>query len=235
MRFIAGLAVAATMTLCLSLGSAHADRRVAAVTGKNTHTNLPGDRQIKTAESLKADEHFQPTSLQGHAVLLLEEVRAPVIRVEGTVSWRFDPSKGTKGAVYAVVDFPQRALKMQITFEPNTDQSLRASHTAEVNFITEADSPGGGVETMANIVMKASEDEVGAPSLSGSVVPVTNGVFLVGLTESMRVGNLQLLKNRSWFEIPVTFATRHRRALIAFEKGASGEHALNEAFSEWGD
>lgn len=228
MRFIVGLA-AASMALCLGLGTAHADRREAPVTEKSPQSNPPGDRQIRTAEWLKPDQRFEPTFVQERAVVLVNET--PPKKFAGKVGWRFDPSKGV---VYAALDFPELNLKVHITFEPNTDQSLPASHTAEVNFITQPDSPGGGVAGMGNIAMKSKEDEVGVPPLAGSVVAVTNGIFLIGLTKSMRQGNLELLKNRAWFQIPITFATR-QRALISFEKGASGNQVLNDAFAKWGD
>ena len=45
--------------------------------------------------------------------------------------------------------------------------------------------------------------------------------------------NLQLLKERSWFDIPMVYAT-NRRAILAMEKGTPGERAFNEAFAAWG-
>jgi hypothetical protein len=71
--------------------------------------------------------------------------------------------------------------------------------------------------------------------LNGLAVKVTSGFFLLGLsakeTETQR--NLELLKERSWFDIPVVY-NNGRRAIIAVEKGASGERALAEAFKAWG-
>jgi len=194
----------------------------------------PVDKQHEQASKpQKETERFEGKLVQERAVLLLEDVQ--VQKVEGTVSWRFEPGNSpSEGVVHAVIDFPERKLKVQLKLERNTEPSLPASHTAELSFITPPDSPSGGVEGMGNIVMKTSEDEVGAPSLAGSVVSVTSGLFLVGLTESMRTGNLQLIKNRAWLEIPITFANK-QRALISIEKGASGDRVLNEAFAKWGD
>src|SRR6185312_5911161 len=60
--------------------------------------------------------------------------------------------------------------------------------------------------------------------------------FLVGLSnvDADRVRNLQLLKERSWFDLPLVYANQ-RRAIIAIEKGAPGERAFNEAFAAWGE
>jgi hypothetical protein len=67
-------------------------------------------------------------------------------------------------------------------------------------------------------------------------VKVTDGFFLVGLSnvDADRARNLQLLKERSWFDIPLVYANQ-RRAIIAIEKGAPGERAFNEAFAAWGE
>jgi len=176
------------------------------------------------------------SAAEERAVLLVEDVQVKptqVKKVEGTVKWRFERgSSPSEGVVHAVVEFPK--LKLQLKFERNTEASLPASHTAELNFATPPDAPGGGVEGMGSIVLKTSENEVGAPALESSTVSVVYGLFLVGLTESKRDGNLQLLKNRPWFEIPITFANK-QRALLSFEKGESGARVLNEAFAAWGD
>ena len=49
-----------------------------------------------------------------------------------------------------------------------------------------------------------------------------------------RQRNLQLLKERSWFDVPLVYVNQ-RRAIIAIEKGAPGERAFNEAFATWGE
>jgi hypothetical protein len=49
-----------------------------------------------------------------------------------------------------------------------------------------------------------------------------------------RARNLQLLKERSWFDVPLVYVNQ-RRAIIAIEKGAPGERAFNEAFAAWGE
>ena len=63
-----------------------------------------------------------------------------------------------------------------------------------------------------------------------------DGFFLVGLSnvDSERTRNLQLLKERSWFDVPLVYSNQ-RRAIIAIEKGAPGERAFNEAFAAWGE
>jgi hypothetical protein len=81
--------------------------------------------------------------------------------------------------------------------------------------------------------VKASEQARGTP-LAGLAVKVTDGFFLVGLSnvESDRVRNIQLLKERPWFDIPLVY-TNQRRGIIAIEKGAPGERAFTDAFAAW--
>ena len=45
--------------------------------------------------------------------------------------------------------------------------------------------------------------------------------------------NLQLLKERGWFDIPIVY-NNGRRAILAVEKGTPGERAFEEAFKAWG-
>jgi hypothetical protein len=81
--------------------------------------------------------------------------------------------------------------------------------------------------------MKASEQTRGVP-LAGLAVKVTNGFFLIGLsnTEGDRERNVQMLKERQWFDIPVVYAN-NRRAILAVEKGTPGERVFAEAFAAW--
>ena len=75
-----------------------------------------------------------------------------------------------------------------------------------------------------------------AGSLAGLAVKVTDGFFLVGLSnvDADRARNIQLLKERSWFDVPLVYSNQ-RRAIIAIEKGAPGERAFNDAFAQWGE
>ncbi len=158
----------------------------------------------------------------------------------GSVIWRTEPIKASGNqkadiAVRADIEIPDRKFKMTISFRRNTDSSLPASHTAELTFILPQDFTGGGVGNVPGILMKSNEQARGTP-LSALAVKVTDGFFLVGLSnvDSERARNLQLLKERSWFDIPLVYVNQ-RRAIIAIEKGAPGERAFNDAFAQWGE
>jgi hypothetical protein len=158
----------------------------------------------------------------------------------GSVIWRTEQIKAAAGqkadiAVRADIDIPDRKFKMTMSFRRNTDTSLPASHTAELTFILPPDFTGGGVGNVPGILMKSNEQARGTP-LAGLAVKVTDGFFLVGLSnvDADRGRNLQLLKERSWFDVPLVYVNQ-RRAIIAIEKGAPGERAFNEAFAAWGE
>jgi hypothetical protein len=83
-------------------------------------------------------------------------------------------------------------------------------------------------------LMKSDEAARGAP-LAGLAVKVTNGFFLDGLSNvaSDRERNLQMLLERAWFDIPVVYANQ-RRAILAINKGSSGERVFKTVFTAWG-
>ena len=158
----------------------------------------------------------------------------------GSVIWRTEQIKASGNqkadiAVRADVEIPDRKFKMTMSFRRNTDTSLPASHTAELTFVLPQDFTGGGVGNVPGILMKSNEQARGAP-LAGQSVKVTDGFFLVALsnTDTDRARNMPLLKERSWFDIPLVYVNQ-RRAIIAIEKGAPGERAFNEAFMAWGE
>ena len=158
----------------------------------------------------------------------------------GTVVWRTEPIKAAAGqpadiAVRADIEIPDRKFKMTMSFRRNTDTSLPASHTAELTFILPPDFDGGGVANVPGILMKSNEQARGTP-LAGLAVKVTDGFFLVGLSnvDADRSRNIQLLKERSWFDVPLVYVNQ-RRAIIAIEKGPPGERAFNDAFAAWGE
>jgi hypothetical protein len=157
----------------------------------------------------------------------------------GQVVWHTDQVGGSNGqpsdiAIRADIDIPDRKFKMTFLIRRNNDSSLPASHTAELTFILPPDFAGGGIDNVPGVLMKSNEQARGTP-LAGLAVKVTDGFFLIGLSnvDADRARNIQLLKERSWFDIPLVY-TDKRRAIIAMEKGAPGERAFNDAFTAWG-
>jgi hypothetical protein len=155
----------------------------------------------------------------------------------GTVIWRTEtvspgPGQPPDIGLRAEVQIPDRNMSVVVTIRRNPDKNLPASHTIEVQFSTPND-PFGGVASSPGMRLKSSETAQGLP-LVGLVVKVMPGFFLIGLSavDTDREQNLQLLRERSWFDIPFVY-NNGRRAVLAFEKGTPGERAVNEALATW--
>ena len=160
-------------------------------------------------------------------------------RYVGSAIWRTEtvspgPGLAPELAVRADIEIPERKLRMTWSLRRNTDKALPASHTIEILFTLPADFPEGGISNVPGVLMKQNEQARGVP-LAGLAVKVTNGYFLIGLSavdvDVQR--NVQLLKERDWFDIPVVYTTG-KRAILAMEKGTPGTRAFEEAFRAWG-
>lgn len=161
-------------------------------------------------------------------------------RFVGTAIWRTEqvaagPGQAGDVVVRADIEIPEPKIAVKWSLRRNTDKALPASHTIEIVFSSAADSPNGAIANIPGILMKQAEQTRGAP-LAGLAVKVTNGFFLIGLSsaEADVQRNIQLLKERSWFDVPVVYANG-RRAILAIEKGAAGDRAFAEAFAAWGE
>lgn len=160
-------------------------------------------------------------------------------RFVGTAVWRTETVSPGAGqppelAIRADFEIPERNITASMSIRRNSDQALPASHTIELMFNIPADFPFGGISNVPTVLMKQAEQARGAP-LAGLVVKVTPTFFLVGLQsgEGEAAHNIELLKDRPWFDIPIVY-TNGRRAILAVEKGTPGERAFAEAFKAWG-
>jgi hypothetical protein len=153
----------------------------------------------------------------------------------GTVSWRTEADENASPGllVRGLIEVPDRGLKMLLTFRRNADPALPASHTIELLFEVPAGFQPGGIANVPGILMKASEPARGMP-LAGASARVTNGYFLVGLSsaEVDRKRNLQLLRERSWIDVPILYDS-NRRAILTVDKGVPGELAFEQALASW--
>jgi hypothetical protein len=160
-------------------------------------------------------------------------------RFAGSVVWRTEtvspgPGLAPELVVRADIAIPERHMNVTWSLRRNTDKALPASHTIEIMFNLPADFPGGGISNVPGILMKDSEEVRGMP-LAGLAVKVTNGFFLIGLNaaDDDMQRNLQLLKERSWFDVLIVY-NNGSRAILTLEKGPPGDHAFADAFAAWG-
>jgi hypothetical protein len=158
----------------------------------------------------------------------------------GSAEWHTEgvpPSPGQRPdlAIRADIEIPERHISVRWLMRPNNDKTLPASHTVEVKFTLTAGFAPGGITNIPGVLMKQSESTRGVP-LAGLAVKVAPNFFLIGLSSAQadRVRNIRLLKEQPWFDIPIVY-NDGRRAIIAIEKGISGERAFADAFEAWDD
>ncbi len=187
-----------------------------------------------------AGSQTAPAAMVAQRVVLYEEdpKNPQGRRYVGSVVWRTEtvspgPGLAPEIAVRANVTIPEKHMTMTWSLRRNTDKALPASHTIEIMFTLPSDFPGGGIGNVPGILMKDSEQARGTP-LAGLAVKVTSGYFLIGLsavnTDMQR--NIDLLKDRQWFDIPIVYSNGGR-AILAMEKGPPGDRAFAEAFAAW--
>jgi hypothetical protein len=198
----------------------------------------PGSQQ--TTPQTPASIPGAPPAAVAQKVVLYEEDPADPNgkRFVGSAIWRTEtvtpgPGQPPELAIRADVEVPERKLAMTWSLRRNTDKTLPATHTIEIMFKLPADFPAGGISGVPGILMKQAEQTRGTP-LAGLAVKVTNGFYLIGLSnqDADKDRNLQLLKERGWFDIPVVY-NNNRRAILAMEKGTPGDRAFADAFKAW--
>ncbi len=165
-----------------------------------------------------------------------ENPRVPVV-YNGRAVWRLDSVNVGQGqpaetAIRADVEIPDAGFNLTMIIRRNVDATLPASHLVQLSFATASDARA--VRDVGVLQMKQDENARGQP-LAGLPVPVTPDVYLIGLS-NIRPDvqrNVAALKENGWIDLPVRFASG-RRAIIAIERGVSGERTVREAFQAWG-
>ncbi|SCZ13217.1 histidine kinase [Microvirga guangxiensis] len=156
----------------------------------------------------------------------------------GRVVWRLEdvnPGQGQalEKAVVANVDIADAGVTMKMVLRRNLDTTLPASHTVELTFTTREGDSGRLIRDVGLLQFKNEEAARGTP-VAGLPVPVRENLFLIGLSNLQGdvERNTELFVRRNWIDLPVRMASG-QRAILSFEKGATGEQVLNTAFSQW--
>ncbi len=156
----------------------------------------------------------------------------------GRVTWRLEdvnPGQGQalEKAVTANIEIPDAGLTMKMVMRRNLDTTLPASHTVELTFTTRNGDTGRVIRDVGLLQLKNEEAARGTP-VAGLPVPVRENLFLIGLSnlQGDMERNTELFVRRNWIDLPVRMASG-QRAILSFEKGATGEQVLNSAFTQW--
>ena len=180
-----------------------------------------------------------PIPVARRAALLVEAPEEPskVLTFRGTVVWRVDnvsngPDEPLSMAVRAEIDIPEEKLRVAMMLQKNFDGTLPASHTMKLVFAVPQDSPLGNIKQISVVQMRREDNPTGE-SLTGITVPVMENSFLVGFARGhAEASNLDLLRSREWLDVPMVLANGHI-AKLTFEKGPSGQRALDDAMASW--
>jgi len=193
---------------------------------------------VERAPSVRASSE---SAMVAQKVVLYEEDQANPAGTQfvGSAIWRTErvapgPGQTPDVVVRAEIEIPEQKVSVRWSLRRNDDKQLPASHTVEIVFSLPPDFAHGGISNIPGVLMKQGETTRGVP-LNGVAVKVTTNFFLIGLSsvDADRQRNVQLLKERSWFDIPVVYGDG-KRAIIAIEKGTPGERAFTDAFAAWG-
>lgn len=158
---------------------------------------------------------------------------APGRATEGTIAWSQVPAQDGSPAIQASIEIADRDLQAVITISRNSDGSLPASHLVEVQLDGVAELGSGAVERVPALVLKPNEQARGQP-LAGAAVPVTDTLFWIALSDDPEqvTRNLTLMRDGSWFDLPVLFVGG-KRALLTFEKGIPGDKVFETVLAAW--
>jgi hypothetical protein len=119
---------------------------------------------------------------------------------------------------------------MTLLIRRNLDNTLPASHTAEIAFTTKAGESGRAVRDVGLLQFKDDFSSRGSP-VAGQRITLGENLFVIGLLSTDVQRNADLMK-RGWVDLPVLMASG-QRAVLTFEKGAPGEQAIAEAWRQW--
>jgi hypothetical protein len=212
--------------------------------GKTIAGQTDAGEQVASTDAavpaVKTDANAETPALAVTQKMFLyeEQLGGSPVAVPGTVTWSVKSDTTSAGdkkqpMIEANIDIPGRKMKALISFKRNSDVSLPASHIIEVVFDLPENFPEGNVEKVERVAFKQTEQDRGN-SLIAVPAKITDDFHMVALNDDAdaRKSNTELMKTRSWIDIPITYRN-NRRALITIEKGASGTEAFDKVMAEW--
>ena len=206
----------------------------------DTGSQPTAETEPNNQETLEQAVSGDAVVLTGEKSYLYEEAAGSTgaSRDEGSMAWSLvsEPPEADAPAepvIKGVMEIPSRGLILNLSIKRNVDPALSASHLIELIFSAPPEFSGGNVDNISRFVMKSNEQARGE-SLVGVPARIDTGYFLIALNnlDQALKTNLSLLENGSWVDIPVAYVTG-RRALITFEKGASGKEVFANALADW--
>ena len=159
----------------------------------------------------------------------------PVVNLGSTV-WSTIPASPGQPATVAVkadADIPDLKMHASMTLRKNTDPTLQATHTIDLNIALADGAPITGFKDVAAPQMHESDTPT-SEALTSVKFKVSDVHFLIALANSDQdsARNFDLIQRRAWFEFPLLL-NDDRIAKLAFQKSSEGVAMLGKAFDAW--
>ncbi|WP_337267576.1 hypothetical protein [Oryzifoliimicrobium ureilyticus] len=202
--------------------------------------STPAQAQAANAAPPAADQAASNVPPAGaERLFLYEEVvgQPSPTAIPGSVTWSVQSEAGENGrqepTIQASISVPGRELTALVTFKRNSDPEFKASHMIEVVFSLPKTFEGGGVDSVQRISMKTTEQDRGE-ALNTGWAKITDDYYMLALNAEpdAKARNLSLLASRDWIDLPIVYRNG-RRALLTFQKGASGKQAFDTVMPQW--
>lgn len=174
---------------------------------------------------------FRQSEGDGVAILYEEVLGGAPVATQGRVYW-WTVSLPDGLAIQARMVFAAKRFTTELKMLPNRSDKLPASHMLELRF-SGAFNLGARVHSVQRIAFKQTEQDRGN-SLIAVPAKVTSDFHMIALNNDAdaRQVNMELMKTRSWIDIPAVLEN-DRRILLTFEKGPVGSQVFQRAFAEW--
>jgi len=152
--------------------------------------------------------------------------------LDATIAWRIVPDPAGP-IIAATIEVPERHMTILFSIQENHNTAFAFSH--EIDFLVTIDPnythPAGGVESIATLAVKTTEDAIGEP-IVGRSQSLPPDFFWIELDQAAVNQNINRLRSRDWFDLGIVYANGER-AILTFEKGLDGQQVFQEALTAW--
>ena len=184
----------------------------------------------------QADNGTLPEAARAAMVIASQDnPQNPVVNLGSTVWSTIPPSPGQPAtvAVKADADIPDLKMHASMTLRKNTDPTLQATHTIDLDFALAGGAPITGFKDVGAPQMH-EPDTPTSEALTSVKVKVSDVHFLIALADGDQdtARNFDLMQTRAWFEFPLLL-NDDRIAKLAFQKSSDGVAMLGKAFDAW--
>jgi hypothetical protein len=184
----------------------------------------------------KADNGTLADAARAAMVIASQDDPQNQVVILGSTVWSIippSPGQPSTVAVKADADIPDLKMHASMTLRKNTDPTVQATHTIDLNFALADGTPITGFKDVAPPQMHEPDTPTSEP-LTSDKVKVSDVHFLIALANGDQDAprNLELMQTRSWFEFPLLL-NDDRIAKLAFQKSSEGIAMLAKAFDAW--